>query len=432
MVTRPPASLHAALMSLVPLVAVGGGCDRYEPPCDVVSQSAVLEGLAAEAELEPLPNGSVVIRWLRYDPAPGADPWVQPVPAGLEVAVVDPDGFVTERTVVASPRELSERKGSTHDVGAVWTPERTVFHWVEESLASAPDGAQTTASRLVVGFGGGDGTVGASPFTVECDDCVLHAAAVRFPAGVSVLFSHRPRHGALAAEGAALEVGFVLASPDGSFTSGKVPWLAALSSSGSSASGVGSSPFAGVGAHPELRGVAGTPLVLTQAHGVWAVDAWLQPVAGPLLLTDAAVATLEWNVASNRVATASTHAHEGNVGEEPDLRFRVFDNDGVPLGGPQRFSTGLTARALASSDSGYGVVFASRTTQYFALLDSSGVKVGGDLRLSSQPVASAQSPGTLGGPPRATESLTPRSGRGYVRLAIEQSRAVRTEIVCAR
>ena len=196
------------------------------------------------------------------------------------------------------------------------------------------------------------------------------------------------------------------------------------------------------GGLPRVESVSGTLVVRTD-RGTWAVDPTFAPLAGPLSVVQNAA--FLWDVKGGNAVVVSPSdllaLHDAGsaaaIGDEPDLIFQRFDNSGSARGRSQRVSTGAVRRSsLAGADGQYGVVFTGGQSQYFALLDAQGAKVGGDMGIGSAPTPTAATPGTtFGGFGIASQDADALSARGsgqFVRLSFDGGRVRRREILCGQ
>jgi hypothetical protein len=454
--TRSPVrSRGGRVLGLVLWVGVVVGCERYESPCRVGSEQSVLEGIGSSASLTLSANGNTLVTWFRYAEEGGvtgpSNPLLVRIPTGVEIANINPDGNVADRQLVAAPSALVKRKGSTDSIGAVWTGKGAVFYWVEKSTQTAPDGSSATSSNLKVQFvavGGQEGDF-RSPPNGDCHECGVRVSAASSPGGVSVLYAKVPSASSSTPIPEQPDANFMALSADGAIiTTGTLPWVASTMRSSPQSGGLGLPTvptFSSGGNLPRVENLVDTLVVKTE-RGVWAIDPGFVQIAGPI--TDALDALLLWDVKKDVATTVSTRilltlpdagggaGVTSAVGEEPDLTFQRFDNDGSFRGRSQRVSTGSQLKSFAGGGGQYGVVFSSGQSRYFALLDGNGSKIGGDMEIGSVQSTAVATPGTALGVLEAAsvggEVLSAGGAGRFIHLSSDGGRVRRREIVCAQ
>lgn len=445
----PARCWNAGVLGLAVTTGSVASCERYEPPCHAGANGIVLEGIGSSPSVALNADGSAIVTWFRY----GDDGTAAPsgsrsarTPTGLEIAVLEGDGAIADRRSVDAPSSLVKRKGNTDGIGAVWTGQGVIFHWIEKSTQTAPDGSSTTSSDVAVQFVAVGGREGAlrTPAGGSCVDCAFRVSAAPSAAGmVSLLYAKVPTAnlGAHAAAPERPDANFLTLGADGTVAAaGNVPWVAAtITPTPPSGGGLGIPESSAGSSPPRVENVAGALIVRTE-RGAWAVDPRFAQVAGPV--ADLQDALLLWDVERDAVATISARTllamvdggSTNGVGEEPDLIFRRFDNSGSPRSRPERVSTGAQLKSFARSAERYGVVFASGQNRYFALLDRNGNKIGGDIEIDSA-VPPSVTPGlALGGFGASSgfDALSAGASGGFVRLSSDGQRVHRREIICAR
>jgi hypothetical protein len=101
-------------------------------------------------------DDAVVVTWLEGAGAVGAPT----LPRAARVLVVGPDGSVIAEHAFATPPGLAARRGSTEQVGAVFTGDGALFLWIETATTTAADGTTQRSAALVLQRVGLDGQAG--------------------------------------------------------------------------------------------------------------------------------------------------------------------------------------------------------------------------------------------------------------------------------
>lgn len=405
-------------------------CDHVEPPCRVESTQSILQGTNFHQPSWSFTTANqVALLWFSL---PNSFAETSSIPLAAEVALFDEQGLLSERKTITTPAGLRARKENTSGIDAAWTGQGVLFRWIESSKQTASDGTETTTITLRAQWVGLDGQEGEllSPEAARCADCSIQLSSTSTPDGAALLFTRSPALKALPSgetippPSVTTGSGFVRVTADGVASTGELSWLtvAPSGSLGGLGSAAGSDP-------PVLENARGT-LLVRSAGNAWAVDASLTPIAGPVAAKNGQI---DWSATRNEVAVARASATSAtaSIGTEADLLFQTFSPAGEARNRIERFSTGTGIRSLVRSEDRYGVVFVGDEKPYFSLLDANGIKLDGDLELTSREPSPSSSLGASLGSRKTTEVLISQRKTRFLRLSTVGSAVQRQGVSCA-
>ncbi|MDB4997491.1 MAG: hypothetical protein JWM74_4923 [Myxococcaceae bacterium] len=411
---------------------------RYTSPC-TVSAAVAIEVAGADAQvrdagvlggpafaLVDAPSGEIVAVRQVLAPVPdagapdaavlGAQLGSTPIPAAVEVVVVDRAG-AARRSKLAAPAALAARRGSTTTIGAVWTGAGVVWHWVETTTTTAPDGVVDTTSALHFVFVGEDGheSRAVAPNTT-CAGCTFAVSVATTATGALALYD-----------------GVATLPPAGPSVAAHAPSFVAFSRDGTIADS-GSASWLGAGGAARLRS-AGDRTIVIRGTAIWSVDDRAQPIAGPVRLPFPVGVAAWWgnggdiafawpNVAAAPLSGAQEAAEPAlggtSVGAETDILLERGNDRGV-VDGVARVTTGGSAQDITRDAEGtYGILTSSLDGDVFVLVDAGGHKLGGDVAVGGETASVGN------------HVLRAPSPRTFVDVRASGSSLTRREITCAR
>ncbi len=337
-----------------------------------------------------------------------------PIPSAVEVVVVDAAGSA-RRSTLAAPAALAARRGSTSTIGVVWTGAGLVWHWVETTTTTAPDGAVDTTSDLRFVFVGEDGReTRAAVADAKCANCTFAVSVATTATGALALYD-----------------GVTTASAGGPAIAASPPSFVAFSREGTP---LANGPVSWLGAGGARVRSAGNRTIVVRGVAVWSVDDRAQPIAGPLRLPFPVGVAAWWgnggdiafawpNLASASLSgTEATEPPLGatSVGAETDILLERGNDRGV-VDGVARVSTGGSVQDITrDSDGTYGVLTSSVDGDVFVLVDAGGHKIGGDVLVGGETASVGN---------HVLRSPSPRT---FVDVRASGSSLMRREITCAR
>jgi hypothetical protein len=339
-----------------------------------------------------------------------------PIPSAIEVVVVDAAG-AARRTKVVAPAALVARRGSTTTIGAVWTGGGVVWHWVESTTTTAPDGVVDTTSALSFVFVDEDGReTRAAVANATCANCTFSVSVASTTTGALALYD-----------------GLAIPSAGGPTVAAHAPSFVAFARAGTVAAS-GAAIGLGAGGPPRLRS-AGDRAVVTRGTALWSVDDRAQPIAGPVRIPFPLGGAIWWGPGGD---LAFAWANQGlgpvsgveqpvepalggtSVGAETDILLERGNDRGV-VDGVARVSTGGSAQDITrDADGTYGILTSSLDGDVFVLVAPDGRKIGGDVVLGGETASVGN---------HVLRSPSPRT---FVDVRASGSSLMRREITCAR
>lgn len=419
---------RAAVMSLalalaVTLTGTETACTRLEDACHVSEKNllATKRGMATSSE------STLTAAFVRTDTVTGVmfferdapstlviDGGVvgelagvpSVVPHAVDVIVLDPPlERELRRETFAVPARLAGRKGSTEEVGAAWAPGRALFHWVETTTSTAPDGTLHRSAKLVlqsVDLGGVEGPA-IEPSEAACNDCSIRVDAVDFAGARLVVYG---------TSGASPGLGQAVTNV-GAFTLGPTGELVTRAL-----------PFAAISDIPRFE-VQGGMLLLVGDKSIVPIGASLE-VLGPTLpasTMSTAQASIDVRGDSFIAWVGPAQAASALSSLDAELLVQRYDQAGRMTAPPERLATTTASvRALARND------------------DQLLVMHGGSPRMLSLariPSSSEEPPQKVGGDivfdtvPAYDQRIIALGADQFRVVSIEGNQVVRREVTCA-
>lgn len=440
------------------VIRVSAGCgEGYESPCHVTSSRPLFE----DPSIPSLPSIAVsrskdraVAIWLRREIADaGADAAVgTPTPPELrevDVAVVDERGALGFHTKLEAPPDLRTRQDSLESIGVLVEDGALALHWIETETTTNPDGRLRKSAKTKIAYAAGADTsrpsipagVPFAPAQAACAKCLLSVASVSLPTE-SIFFLRVDQD---VADFPA--IGVPLAPPAPSFVTLRVR------RDGTVIDETGDATWLALPAKIAEAGIASTTartdrdldayldglgrIVVTSGGYAWLADVTLRRLAGPIELPSKANdVKVQWNASAAAVVAWSVSPFDEGRSANESIPREIFTGN-VALGNGvagtrERTSRGRVVLGMdRRGTDDVGVYFESAGRNFFARVDGTGKKRGGDLLVAT----SAARPSSEYGLPALTEASLvfaeqPGTASSYRIVTIGAGKITSSEITC--
>ena len=409
----------ALAMALLPALPSCG--DSYEPPCRVTSRDVLLPASETAGRLDAIAlsegkDGAVIALALlpmrgetgdageagdASDAHDASDAGDEPPPAftapNVLVAIIDANATSPRLThTFAPPSALVARRDSTQSIGATFTGDGVLFHWIETATSTAADGTVTTsaaAKRQRVDLEGREAPVAVDP-ALACTHCTIDTVYASLGASTLAIVRQTPDDSApLSAKASTRLVAFdASGKKTGAIDVEPLLGGGTLAGAGGPISGgLGTSAIGSPSSFSAKLYVRGGRFVATVGRNVAFFDGSLAVKNGPFSLPSAS-AELDTSLGDQDIAwigtlSAGDAAAAASVDELPDLLFESRRASGSDRITPVRISASTGVLLVTRNEGRVGILHSVGTT-YFSLVGEDGKKIGGDLALPPTRAAS--------------------------------------------
>lgn len=393
-------------------------CESYEPPCSADDPILVLEAPAAAntfatyPRLDAAADGTVVASWLTIRTLNDGS-LATYLPITAEVAVLAGDGLLLGHYSLPLFEKAASDDEPKENFAFCFTPHGVVLRWTTDTTVSAIGEPPRIRTSLRVQRLSLDGEAHPSfaPLSMDCVNCIVHVDSACYRDHATILFHAWTDDRLEPSPPRALS--WNLATDE--TVAGPISWL---------------EPASPQKPPPTLRNDTDT-LLLFEETRAWAVDSEVALRGGPIPLPVTSNYLVHWSGETFESLVVWSLAGSPALEEEPidDVFMKRFDGYGRPLSAAKRLGASSSVLAFAQNEDDLGLIFGDGGQLSFAWADSSGSRLGGDVRLNKGSTLTSQAGQTI--VPGASQLLRALGQGHFVHVTGEPGRLWRREIHCA-